>query len=112
MGAIAGAGGRHAGPWRLVLVACCLLASATGSIASETDDVGAETVGIIDRAIHQLAAPSSDYRRILVDAIAALPAGADQRASGESARSSLARRSPAPTSPAAWISSSRAHARR
>jgi len=83
VGAIAGAGGRHAGPWRLVLVACCLLASATGSIASETDDVGAETVGIIDRAIHQLAAPSSDYRRILVDAIAALPAGADQRASGE-----------------------------
>ena len=83
MSAIAGAGGRHAGPWRLVLVACCLLASATGSVASPADEAGAETLRVIDRSIHLLAAPSSDYRRILVDAIAELPTGADQRASEE-----------------------------
>ena len=41
------------------------------------------TLTIIDRSIHLLAAPSSDYRRILLDAIAELPAGADQRASEE-----------------------------
>jgi len=68
------------------LLASCLLALATNATIfpaaqSETpaDQALTETLRVLDNAIHVLGSPSSNYRRVLLDAIAAFPSGADDR---------------------------------
>src|SRR6185295_508855 len=68
-----------------IVIALCLLASATGYIAAfsapptktAADKTLTDTLGVLDRAIHLLGDPSSNYRKVLLDAIAAFPSNAD-----------------------------------
>jgi len=71
-----------------ILVALCLLAFGTSAIAafsaaqSETapDKTLTDTLKVLDHAIHLLGDHSSDYRTVLLDAVAAFPGNVDDRA--------------------------------
>jgi hypothetical protein len=71
-----------------ILAACWLLACAgnAGAVPSaaptETNPgrTQTSTLGVIENAIHLLGDPSSDYRKVLLGAVAAIPANADDRA--------------------------------
>jgi hypothetical protein len=66
------------------VAAFCLLALATSAAfsASEAlpDKTLADTLRVLDNAIYLLADPSSDYRRVMLDAVAAFPANVDDAA--------------------------------
>lgn len=70
---------------RPLLLACCLGLLATRVVASfPAAQSGTpahtslrETLRVLDRAIYQLGEPSSNYRKVLLDTVAALPAKAD-----------------------------------
>jgi hypothetical protein len=72
-----------------ILVVFCLLGLATGATLSaaqtETPNDKALTVTleVLDHAIHLLGDPSSNYRKVLLDAIAAFPSNADHKAEAD-----------------------------
>src|SRR4029077_11141562 len=67
-----------------ILVAICLLALATGAMAAfpaaqsgtPADKTLTDTLGVLDNAIHLLGDPSSNSRKVLLDAVAAFPGDA------------------------------------
>ena len=69
-------------------MALCLFALATSDAAvfpaaqsgTPTDKPLTETLRVLDDAIHLLGDPSTDYRKVMVDAIAAFPGNADETA--------------------------------
>ena len=80
-------GARNAGPRRFAafLAALCLIAltpaeTAGASAAQSGTRAGTtpgETLWVLDNAIHLLGDPSADYRKVLLDALAAFPGHAD-----------------------------------
>src|ERR1700756_4090705 len=74
-----------------LLAALCVLGSVTscapafspGQMSMRHDRTRADAVLILDEAIHRLGDPSSDYRKVLLDAVAALPGNAQGAISGE-----------------------------
>jgi hypothetical protein len=84
-----------------ILIASCVLSAAI-SVAAErraaphpdADRAVSQTLRILDRAIHRLASPSADYRAVLSEALAALPADADDTAAD--AMRTFLRRAPQP----------------
>jgi hypothetical protein len=74
-----------------ILAVLCLIGPVTGSAiafssaptGSRPDKALAETIRVLDEAIRHLGAPSSDYRRVLQDAVAALPTNAEDRVSAD-----------------------------
>jgi hypothetical protein len=80
------------------LAAFCLLALATSAIASfppaqsgtPPDKTLTDTLRVLDNAIHLLGDPSSNYRKVLLDAVAAFPGNADDKVRGD-VRTFLAR---------------------
>src|SRR5207249_3199705 len=61
----------------------CASALSTGQISAQHDRTRGDAVLILDEAIHRLGDPSSDYRKVLLDAVAALPGNAQGEVSGE-----------------------------
>ena len=61
----------------------CAAALSTGQISAQHDRTRTDAVLILDEAIHLLGDPSSDYRKVLLDAVAALPGNAQGEVSGE-----------------------------
>src|SRR2546427_6716206 len=61
----------------------CAAALSTGQISARHDRTRTDAVLILDGAIHLLGDPSSDYRKVLLDAVAALPGNAQGEVSGE-----------------------------
>jgi len=79
-------GSRATAPRSTAIVAAfCLLASATSDIAAlsaaptktPADKTLTDTLGVLDHAIYLLGDPSSDYRKVLLEAITAFPSNAD-----------------------------------
>ena len=73
------------GPTALLL-ASCLLALATSTTVTPAaqseppaDETLADTLRVLDNAIHLLGDPSSNYRKVLLDTIATVPGSADDR---------------------------------
>jgi hypothetical protein len=84
-------GGKHPrsrGPAAIFTVLCLIgpvtsaaTALSSAQTASRPDKTLTETLQVLDNAIRLLGAPSSDYGRILRDAVAALPTNAEGRVS-------------------------------
>jgi len=84
-----------------ILISGCVLSAAIAVAAQRratptpaTERTVSETLRVVDRAIHRLASPSSDYRAVLSEALAALPAGTDDTAAD--AMRTFLRRAPRP----------------
>jgi hypothetical protein len=83
---------------RSSLLACCLLSLGTCAIAAfpatqsatPSDKALTDALRVLDRSIHLLGNPSSNYRKVLLDTVAALPGNADDAVRAE-VRTFLAR---------------------